>query len=202
MANCSECTFLNPDKCYSDGTFWCDTRLECVFANNLECYRFCRAYKRPKEVSLSCEEFSRNKQTIYNGCYLTTMMCNILKMPDNNPFLESIRSLRENVLKKDEKYKRLLVEYDIIGPIIANNLNNDPKRCMIAARGMYKYIKPITKLIREKEYDQAVNAYLEMTNKLKLFYNIEMSLDDEIIAIADIKKSGHGIYKVKKITLN
>lgn len=200
MANCSECTYLNPDKCYSDGTFWCERKLECVYAYQKECYRYCEAYSRPSSVARSCEEFSRDKSTSSSGCYLTTMLCSILKMPDDNPFLNTLREFRNNVLQKDEKYRALLVEYDVVGPVIANNLNNDPLKYQIAATTFLKYIKPITKLVREKKNEEAVNAYLDMTNGLKTFYDVNTTLDIETINNADINLSGHGVYKVKKIT--
>lgn len=199
MALCSECTYLNPEKAYSDGTFWCDTRLECVYANREECYRFCRAYSRPSSVADSYAEFSRSK-TSGSGCYLTTMMCNILKLSDDNTFLQTMRYFRENVLQKDDKYKKLLVEYDIVGPIIANNLNNDPLRYQIAANAFFKYIKPIVILIKNHKNNEAIKSYIEMTNKLKTFYNINTVIDIDMIKNADINQSGHGVYKVKKIT--
>lgn len=199
MALCSECTYLNPEKTYSDGTFWCDKRLECVYANREECYRFCRAYSRPSSVADSYAEFSRSK-TSDSGCYLTTMMCNILKLSDDNTFLQTMRYFRENVLQKDDKYKKLLVEYDIVGPIIANNLNNDPLRYQIAANAFFKYIKPIVILIKNHKNNEAIKSYIEMTNKLKTFYNINTVIDIDMIKNADISQSGHGVYKVKKIT--
>ena len=39
-----------------------------------------------------------------------------------------------------------------------------------------------------------------MTNKLKNFYNINTTISIDEIEKADIKQSGHGIYKVKRIT--
>ena len=197
MALCSECTYLG--KCYEDGTFWCDAKLECVYAHQQECDRFCRAYDRPNSVSDSYAYYSKNKVSS-SGCYLTTMMCNILKMSDNNPFLNSIRSLRNNVMQKDEKYKALLVEYDVIGPTIAHNLSIDPLKYQIAANGFFKYIKPISKLIKEKKYDEAISSYKEMTDKLKSFYHIDTVIEADMIENVDIKNSGHGIYKSKKIT--
>ena len=125
------------------------------------------------------------------------MLCDILKLPDNNPFLNTMRDFRDNVLQKDEKYKKLLVEYDIIGPLVARNLNNDPLNKQISATIFYSYIKPITKLIKNKNENEAVNLYKEMTNKLKLFYNINTTLDIDIVNKADISISGHGYYKQK-----
>lgn len=200
MANCSECTYMNPSDPDIYGKYWCEAKLERVHAFQSECYRFCRAYSRPSNVSDSYERYSKDKSS--DPCYLTTMMCSILKMSDDNVFLNTMRNFRKNILQNDEKYKELLVEYDIIGPKIASNLYNDPLRYQISANAFFKYIKPITKLIRENKNNEAIKSYIEMTNNLKAFYNINTTITMNMIECADIKESGHGIYKTKKITLN
>lgn len=199
MSKCSECTYLNPNSCYSDGTFWCEKKLECVYANQEECYRFCRAYSRPSSVAKSYEEFSISK-TSSSGCYLTTMLCKILELPDDNQYLNSFRNFRNNVLQKDIKYKKILAEYDIIGPIIAEALNNDPLNHQISISIFYNYIRPINKLIIKKENDEAVYLYKEMTTSLKNLYSINRNLTVDEINNISIEKSGHGICKLKKIT--
>ena len=55
-------------------------------------------------------------------------------------------------------------------------------------------------MIKSKNYDEAINSYKDMTNRLKNFYNINTTVTVEEINNADIKSSGHGIYKVKRIT--
>ena len=192
--------YLNTNDPDLYGKYWCEKKLERVFAYQEECYRFCRAYNRSSSTSEGYEKYSKDNSGS-PGCYLTTMMCSILKMSDNNPFINNMRNFRNNVLQKDEKYKDLLVEYDIVGPIIATNLSNDPLKYQIAANGFFKYIKPITILIKEKKNNEAINLYTEMTNKLKSFYNINTTVDINTMNNADIMRSGHGIYRVKKITL-
>lgn len=200
MANyCSECTYLDLSTGDIYGEFWCDKKLERHKANELECYRFCRAYSRDSSVAKSAYQYSVEHSKKGNCC-LTTMLCSILKMPDNNPYLNTIRNFRNNYLTKNDKYKPILVEYDIIGPEIAINLNEDPLRYQIAANMFYKFIRPITKLIKENNYENAINLYITMTNNLKELYNVNNPISLEIIDNADIKQSGHGIYKVKKIT--
>lgn len=131
------------------------------------------------------------------------MLCNILKMPDNNIYLETMRNFRKNILQKDEKYKSILVEYDIIGPKIAEALNNDPQKELIAQKYFNSFIPAIIFNINNKEYDDAVLIYKSMTNLLKSFYGL-YNIDVTTLEIdnADIEKSGHGFYKVKKITQN
>ena len=201
MAHCSECTYLKTNDPDLYGKYWCEKTLERVSASQQECHRFCRAYDRSYNMCEEYEKYSRDNSK-NPGCYLTTMMCNILKMSDNSPFLNTMRDFRNNILQQSEKYKELLVEYDIIGPIIAENLSKDPHKYQISANGFFKYIKPITKFIKENKNEQAINAYTEMTEKLKSFYNINTTIDIDTINNADIKESGHGIYKTKKITLN
>ncbi|MBQ9072498.1 MAG: hypothetical protein IJY25_05020 [Bacilli bacterium] len=199
MAYCSECTYLDLTSHDLNGKFWCETRLERHSACDLECYRFCRAYSRSSSEAESAYRYSK-EHTDGSGCYLTTMLCNILEMPDDNYYLETMRKFRKNVLQKDEKYKPLLVEYDIVGPKIAEALNNDPLKYQIALKYFNEYIIPVINILRENKNDEAINLYMKMTNSLKNFYNLgNISPTTLEIESADIEKSGHGIYKVKKI---
>lgn len=201
-SNCSECTYLKLDSIGDYGTFWCEAKLEWHRANEIECYRFCRAYDRDSSISNSAYNYSIEHSPKV-GCYLTTILCHILGMPDNNIYLETMRNFRKNILQKDEKYKYLLVEYDIVGPKISQYLNMDPLKEKIAQNYFQKYIIPITNLINEKQDDMAINLYMYMTNSLSFLYNLNsITLSIEEINNADIKQSGHGIYKAKKITLN
>ena len=196
---CSNCIHSNPDCVNIFNQHWCNLKNMRVDSSNPACYRFERICDEPS-YPLEDSNSDANNNSKNPGCYLTTVLCEILKANDNNPFLNTMRSFRGNILQKDDKYKQLLVEYDIIGPEIAKNLINDPLKYQIAANAFGKYIKPITDLIRKKDYEQAVNMYVEMTNKLKSFYNIETTVSINAIKEADINYSGHGVY-TKKITV-
>ena len=197
---CGECTYLDLSNGDIYGKFYCEKKWERHLSTDIECGSFCRAYSRDYNTIRNANEYSINHSK--SRCYLTTMLCNILKLPDNNIYLETMRNFRKNILQKDEKYKSLLVEYDIIGPKIAECLNNDPTKNSIAKQYFNNYIIPITNLINEKKYDLAVSIYTTMTNVLKVIYNLDyISVSKLEIDSADINESGHGIYKVKKITL-
>lgn len=197
---CSECTYLDIDRnCDPDsnGKFYCNKRYERHLATDIECGRFCEAYSRDSGTIRNAEEYS-NSHSSSSGCYLTTMLCNILKMSDNNPFLNKMRAFRDNYLQKNEKYKDILVQYDIIGPEIAKKLNNDKDKIKIAVTYFYTYIKIICKYLDNKEYDKAIKLYIDMTNSLISYYNTNnIVISAEDIKNADISKAGHGIY-VKK----
>jgi len=201
MAICAECTYLDLSDGNSYGAFWCNNKCERHLATDPECGRFCRAYSRSDSTIKNAIDCS-NSHNNSGGCYLTTMLCTILKMNDNNEYLETIRAFRNNILQKNDKYKQILVEYDIIGPEIAKILNNDPLKEKIAEVYFYKYIKPIKFLIENNKYDEAVNLYVIMTNSLKNLYGLNSySITIDEIDNADIEKSGHGKYIQKKITL-
>ena len=195
---CSNCVHSNPDCVNIFDQHWCNLKNMRVDSSKPACYKFERIYDEPSILKNSNSDDNNHPKN--PGCYLTTVLCEILRANDNNPFLNTMRSFRGNILQKDDKYKRLLVEYDIIGPEIAESLNNDPLKYQIAANAFGKYIKPITDLIRKKDYEQAVNMYMEMTNKLKSFYSIETTVNINDIKEADINYSGHGVY-IKKITV-
>lgn len=198
---CSECTYLDLETGDSSGKFWCDKKLERHLASDIECNRFCEAYSRSNSTSKSAYQYSLEHSS-NSGCYLTTILCYILGMPDNNYFLNTMRNFRNNCLQKNKKYKQLLVEYDIVGPEIAKALNNDPLKKTIAIKFFNQYIISIVNLIEKNESEKAVTRYIEMTNSLKKLYSINNANTNIIyIESADIKESGHGIYKVKKITL-
>ena len=130
MAQCAECTYLDLEDSNSEGKYWCDKKCERHLSTDPECGSFCRAYSRSDGAISNAISYSKSKTD--PPCYLTTMLCNILNLPDNNIYLETIRIFRANVLQKDEKYKKLIVEYDVIGPVIANALNNDPLKEVIS----------------------------------------------------------------------
>lgn len=164
--------------------------------DNQECY--CTQYhryinKNDKACSLHFEyNETLSKQS---GCYITTAICKQMGLEDNCEYLNKLRNFRENVLKKDPNYYYILYEYDIIGPIICENLKEDPFKNIRSLIILENFIKPIIDLIDNREYTEAINKYTEMVNELKSFYNIP-DIDYENIDI-NIDNIGKG-YKLKK----
>lgn len=117
MSNfCGECTYLDLSTGDIYGKFYCDKKWERHKSTDPECGSFCRAYSRDNSTIENAYRYTKSKES---GCYLTTMLCTILGLPDDNMYLESIRKFRKNILQKDMKYRYLLIEYDIVGPKIA-----------------------------------------------------------------------------------
>jgi len=201
MSNfCGQCTYLDLSTGDIYGKFYCDKKWERHKSTDIECGSFCKAYSRDESTIQNAYRYTKSKES---GCYLTTILCYILSMPDNNIYLDTMRNFRKNVLQKYNKYKYLLVQYDIIGPKIAKYISMDPLKEKIAKKYFNLYIIPITKLLNEQQYQMAINIYIYMTNSLIFLYNLNyISISQVEIDNADIEKSGHGIYKTKKITPN
>ena len=190
---CGSCTYLDlsDGNCY--GKYYCNKKWERDLAFDPACGSYTKAYSRDRGTIENAIDFSKGKNN--SGCYITTMLCDILKLSDSNYYLNTLRNFRDNYLAQDSKNKELLVEYDIVGPQICRYLLVDRQNKLIAAKMFFNYIKPVVSLINDKMYIDAINRYKMMIEALKCLYGIEANITEYEIASCDISKSGHGIYK-------
>lgn len=186
---CSECTYLDLHKRES-GKYYCEKEYEYVRANELCCSKFCEAYSRNTSEIRRAEEFSASYNSS-SGCYITTMLCNILQKEDSNTYLNTLRRFRDEVLQKSTDGARILVEYDVVGPMIASNLAQDNARISIASTLFNNFIVPTVDCINNGWYDDAITLYKGMTERLMNFYHIEYTETINLDMI-DVTKSGHG----------
>ncbi len=194
---CAECTYLDLET-GEDGEFYCEEKYERHLATDPECNSFCEAYSRRQSSIDNAISYSKSHSESSSPCYLTTMLCNVLKLNDHNYFLDTMRGFRDNVLQKNEIHKPLLAEYDIIGPQIASALDNDPFKYQISDGYFCKYIKPIVGLIKGEKFEDAVALYIEMVNSLKSFYGLDnLSISESVITDIDMTNAGHGVYTKK-----
>ena len=201
MDYCAECTYLrtNDYKGSCNGLFYCEKRYDYILGNNPKCGDFCRAYRRTdyeiKDIKIKGEQ----EQSSNTGCYLTTMVSTILGQDDKGYVLTTLRNFRKSVLQQDSTYKQLLVEYDIIGPILAKRLENDSRREMIA-RNLYENIlKKVLENLEKGNKEEAIKLYKGMTYGLQVCYGLaEMKVDSAIVGARDIENSGYGKVKVRK----
>lgn len=131
------------------------------------------------------------------SCYITTIICGKLNFDDNCDILNVLREFRENIIQRDCKYCDILLEYDMIGPKIADMIKGDKDTDKDVWQLIYNgYLLPTANLIMKTRYDEAILRYKRMINILKKHYGISESLD-EIIGNYDIIIGEHG--KVKFI---
>ena len=190
---CAACTYLNEE--YSYRGYWCERKGEYHFANDAKCRDFCEAYKRRDS---SRENMYDNSSNSNSGCYITTIICNILHFSDDNYYLNTLRKFRDNIMKPDPKYLPLLLTYDIIGPEIANKLKKDKKSEEVAIHYFDNYIIPAVDAIEYGKENLAIELYKKMTYALANRYNIDVTLINIDTTNLDTKYLGHGKVKVLK----
>ena len=126
-----------------------------------------------KPTTYACSSFVKNnaKEGYQRaGCYITTIVCNILGYPDDCNLLVTLRDFRENYLKQNSEYLPLLIEYDQIGPIISDNIVNDPDAKITAIENTRNFLIPCVEAIKAGNLDKAIEIYKSLVLLLKLKY--------------------------------
>ena len=158
------------------GDYWCDKN-DCKVDRN-RYNRYCIGYHYNE-----CDVY--NKSSSSSGCFLTTIVHQILEKKDNDEILENFRLFRDNILQKNEKYHNILKEYDVIGPMIVECIELDDNKEKMA-NTIYKHILlPLDNKIKNKEYDHAVNMYQCMTMFLVEYYGL-------VLEYEKVKNNGYG----------
>lgn len=171
---CSECTHMNFEKEHdNDGKFWCEKKYEWMRPESAECWLYCTAYSRDRSVAESYRNYSKDKQSS-SGCFITTILCKIIGLSDNNPYLEILRSFRKNYLQKNPNTIVILEEYDFIGPLISKGLENDENQQQVATHIFRQYIVPVIDDICSNNYASAITRYTTMTKMLIQKYNLQI----------------------------
>lgn len=160
-----------------------------------ECY--CTYYNKYFARSdRACSRFEQRSEYIPN-CFLTTAICNIFGFEDNCLCLETMRNFRDTVLVNDPKYYSLLAEYEVVGPTISAMMNTDEHGLEVAEYYFENYIYCIfMNLLTKKDYNEAVDKYVEMVNDMKRMYKVTKEVSEEDIKSLT-KKIENKQYKVK-----
>jgi len=103
--------------------------------------------------------------------HVVTAIFNKLNLKDSYECINTLHSFRINYLDNNPKYKELLNQYDIIGPIIAECLTNDPDSEILCKRLIEFFLSDILDLIHDNKNEEALGKYTEMINILRFFYD-------------------------------
>ena len=188
---CSECRYLELDHETKNGKYWCSFKGGYRYADEQECWGYCRADGRSDSVAESARGYSQDSQKSTIECFITTALCKILSMPDDNKYLMTLRKFRKEYLQKNEEGLKILIKYDFVGPQISERLSQDNGKFNFAYILFENYIKPIVNLLDENKYEDAIAKYTEMTNKLIEFYQIDDTVN---VSVNDVNPelTGHG----------
>lgn len=190
---CAACTYLG-ERGDTYGKYYCSKKGD-RYATDPRCGSFCEAYSRSNYARENMLDYS--KEHTSGGCYLTTAMCNILGYPDDNYYLQTLRTFRDKTMKYNIKYIPLLITYDTVGPLISSMLLQDSARTDIAKTLFSRYIEPSVLAIENNKIETAINTYIAMTDTLAKRYNINTNIIIPDIKDIDYSLLGHARIKVK-----
>ncbi len=152
----------------------------------------------------ACENYTKKPDNGYHpsGCFITTIVCKLLKMPDDCEVLATLRNFRENYLKNTEDGKKLLIEYDEKAPIISDCLKNEQPELAkaMAEEILKKYLEPCVLALKQKDYSRAIKTYIELFIGLEDRYKEYLiNIDIDYSKPRDIKTLGKARIKPSTI---
>lgn len=164
VKSCGECLYLdwnNKEKWTSKDRYWCRERRKYVETTDRAC-------------SYAMEDKSKKNDTGYQrfGCYITTMVVDILGYEDNCDLLQTLRSWRENFLRVNVEYLPILVQYDIVGPLISRYILKEQNNRLQCQRIVDYFLIPCVDEIKRGNNVEAVEIYLNMVNHLNDTYGL------------------------------
>ncbi len=164
---------------------WCG---RCHWDEIDESNEFMKNYKGDKQENSSYTSV---------GCYITTIVVNILGFADNCEELNTLRWFRQEIMAKDEHYRDLLMQYDILGPNLAHVISTLPNAYEIAV-DLYKiYIRGCINYIKSEQFDYAVLLYSEMMQRLIANYMLSTpTIGAEAQKNYNQEAGGHGAFRM------
>lgn len=168
---------------------------------------YCEWYKCYYYPDDSCDRYKEYIEES-NGCYITTIICNVLGFTDDCFVLTEMRDFRNNIMQKNPKYFNILLEYDIIGSVIAHHIQEEYEKTEnkdMWIRFYQLYLSPIVNLISggnstsDKEYEMAVAKYQQMIGVLKAYFGIPEIDFTDYQQSYDMSNGGHGKRKLRTI---
>lgn len=167
----------------------------------------CDIYRNDHNKTNNNSNNPNNKNYNGPGCFITTIVCNILGKKDDDDVMKKLRYFRDNVLQNDKnngKYDDILKKYDTIGPILSNCINKDKNRLNIATIIYNNILTPISSKIEQKRYDEACEDYYIMTLYLINYYGLKHLYNEQAdnnygYTEKEFNRntSGHGKRKIK-----
>lgn len=179
---CGDCEYLDRKNEYSDW-FSGDRKYRCTIKNEYK--------KVSEEACNSIKNYKTSGSYQNSGCYITTLICNVLGYSDDHVVLRTLRNFRESYLKTKPEFIPMLQEYDQIGPMISRHLEDEINNQYTANLVLTYFIIPCVDAIQHQKYIEAVQYYEEMVEYFKQKYdlkNIQIDYNKEY----DIETLGKG----------
>lgn len=194
---CAYCAYL--DLCtMKDGRFRCERDGEWYFADrdarSLSCW--CEIFWSKLDATREAVRKSREYRDKF-GCYITTAVCKMLRMPDNCRELRVLKDFRVTVMHENGKYREQLMRYDIFGPLLAKSLLYSGDIDM-AMEIFNIYIKPSADLVEAGNYEGAIDLYFNKMFEALVTSKIGFAfIPDAVKTSYDPELGGRGVFSMK-----
>lgn len=138
------------------------------------------------------------------SCYITTIACKILGLPDDCKYLTYFRKLRDDYMVKFPEGLKLLYAYDIYGvqiSIALENLYNNPQTKEYAEKIVKHIVVPhyfdiIASYLEQDNYEKAMNHYVIMSEMLGNIVGVKFQIPEVDVNTLDKEVVGHGRARV------
>ena len=145
---CSDCvTWINSQDANRYGEKWCT---------------YDRVYRSADQPIYGCRGFVWARRSII------TKVCEILGIERPDLF-DNFDEVKENYLVPQNI--NALIDYNTVGPVIAERLETDPQREAVANNLLNNFMIPAAAQVKTENYQQAVDIYGQMVNMLAIFYH-------------------------------
>ena len=182
---------------------WLDEKNKSRWADEYYCNKKYRGGYHSK-TDRGCRDFELDKSKVNennSGCYITTMVCDVLGYGDNCELLTTLRNFRDNYLKFKPEYLPLLLEYDQVGPVISENIRNFANNINLSIQIVQRFLYPCVFAINIEHYEEAVLIYQNMVNYLKELFNIP-SYNIQVPENINLETLGKGRIRVQSKSAN
>lgn len=150
---CSDCvTWINSKDANRYGEKWCD---------------YDRKYRSPDQKIYGCRGFVWARRVII------TKVCEILGI---NPtvYFNAFDDTKDFYVVPN--CIDMLIDYNTIGPVIADRMNHDEDKEKMAKIALENYIIPAEALAKEGRFDEATMIYKRMIQVLAFTYYVETDM--------------------------
>ena len=123
---------------------------------------YSRRYEEPDQKIYGCRNFVWAKRSII------TKICEVLNI-DPTKYFNAFDDTKEIYLLPSCIDK--LIDYNTVGPVIANRIDNSEHKEEIAKNILKTYIEPALEKCNEKDFQGAVSIYEHMVKVLAIMFN-------------------------------
>ena len=105
-----------------------------------------------------------------SGCFITSAAVSHMGLKDDCEELTILRKYRDELIKEDPKFKKIVLEYYQVAPKIVAKINEDKDKDQILGSIYHKLVIPVTNYLKNGQINEAKEYYINMYSELKEKY--------------------------------